>query len=314
MDNESKLRASILVVDDEKDILRMLQEALGLASYDVRTAFNGEEAIEEIRRAAPDLVLMDIQMPKIDGLEVCRLVKSDVCLRHIPILLLTAQNTTRSKVRGLQYGADDYLTKPFEMDELLARVQMLLRRSRIDLEANPLTRLPGNIAIENEIMTHIREKTPFAVLYLDLNDFKAFNDVYGFVKGDEVIQETAQVIREVAETENAFVGHIGGDDFIVITRPDRFENICRKIIEVFDEKVPQFYNPKDRTRGYIMTKDRRGQETRFALLSVAIGVVTNQYRSLSSLGEISTIGAEMKHFAKENKGKGSQYAVDRRRE
>ena len=313
MSSEAAPRAIILVADDEDAIVGLLQDALKSVSYDVVVAHNGEEALQQIAHKAPDLVVLDIQMPKMDGYEVCKQIKSDVYLRHIPVLMLTAQAGTRSKVVGLEQGADDYLTKPFEMDELLARIRTLLRRARIDLEANPLTRLPGNVTIENEILYRIKNKAPFAVLYLDLNSFKAYNDVYGFVKGDEVIRETARLIRAVAEPDGGFLGHIGGDDFIVITTPEHSEVLCQKIIKAFDEKSPGFYTPEDRTRGYISTKDRRGQIAQFPLLSMGIGVVTNQLRVITSLGEVSKVGAEMKHFAKENK-KGSSYAIDRRKE
>lgn len=306
-------RAIILVADDEESIVGMLKEALNTVPYEVRTAHNGQEAIDQIQKGAPDLVVLDIQMPKLDGYEVCKRIKSDVYLRHIPVLMLTAQAGTRSKVRGLEFGADDYLTKPFEMDELLARIQTLLRRAQMDLEANPLTRLPGNVAIEKEILRKIELKAPFAMLYHDLNSFKAYNDVYGFVKGDEVIRETARIIREASEAENAFVGHIGGDDFIVITTPDRYERICKKVIQAFDKQAPTFYTDEDRAKGFVTTKDRRGQITQYPFLSISIGVVTNQLRPMTSLGEISKIGAEMKHFAKESKT-GSSYAVDRRKE
>lgn len=307
-----KRRANILVADDEEAIVGMLQEALRMVPYDVRTAPNGEEALQQIQKLPPDLVVLDIQMPKLDGYEVCKRLKSDVYLRHIPVLMLTAQAGTRSKVRGLEFGADDYLTKPFEMEELLARIQTLLRRAQVDLEANPLTRLPGNIAIENEILHRVQNKTPFAVLYVDLNSFKAYNDVYGFVKGDEVITATSRIVRAAADPHKAFVGHIGGDDFIVVTTPENYETICQKILRDFDAKVPEFYSQEDRAKGYVSTKDRRGQVTKFPLLSIAVGVVTNQHRELTSLGEVSKIGAEMKHFAKEKAG--SNFAVDRRKE
>lgn len=313
MSTDASPRAIILVADDEDAIVGLLQDALKTVSYDVVVAHNGEEALQQITDKAPDLVVLDIQMPKMDGYEVCKQIKSDVYLRHIPVLMLTAQAGTRSKVVGLEQGADDYLTKPFEMDELLARIRTLLRRARIDLEANPLTRLPGNVTIEKEILYRIKTKAPFAVLYLDLNSFKAYNDVYGFVKGDEVIRETARLIRAVAEPDGGFLGHIGGDDFIVITTPEHSEVLCQKIIKAFDAKSPDFYNPEDRARGYISAKDRRGQVAQFPLLSMGIGVVTNQLRVITSLGEVSKVGAEMKHFAKENK-KGSSYAIDRRKE
>ncbi len=302
----------ILVADDEDSMVSMLREALHSVHYDVVVAHNGEEAIEKLRKNPPDLVLLDVQMPKMNGYDVCRQIKSDVFLRHIPVMLLTAQAATTSKVTGLEQGADDYLTKPFEMDELMARIRTLLRRTRLGLEANPLTRLPGNVTIENEILARIQKKTPFAVLYLDLNSFKAYNDIYGFVKGDEVIRETARIILTQSDMVHGFVGHIGGDDFIVIAAPSEAEALCQKIIKAFDEKASDFYTPEDRARGYVETKDRRGKVTQYPILSMAIGVVTNQYRPLTSIGEVSKIGAEMKHFAKENKG--SSYAVDRRRE
>src|SRR5690242_14116917 len=189
----------ILVADDEDSILLMLRDALRSFDYDVVVAHNGKEALQELRKNPPDLVLLDVMMPEMNGYEVCREVKSDVFLRHIPVMLLTAQAGMSSKVTGLEQGADDYVTKPFEMAELVARIRTLLRRTRIGLEANPLTRLPGNITIEKEIMQRIKTNAPFAVLYIDLNEFKAYNDIYGFVKGDDIIRETARIIVPLAE-------------------------------------------------------------------------------------------------------------------
>jgi diguanylate cyclase (GGDEF)-like protein len=292
----------------------MLQEALLLARYDVRVAHDGQEALDLVTAEPPDIVLLDVQMPRMNGFDVCKSIKSDVFLRHIPVLMLTAQSTTRNKVTGLECGADDYVTKPFDMDELLARIRTLLRRTRQGLEANPLTRLPGNVTIEKEIMQRIKNNTPFAVLYVDLNEFKAYNDTYGFVKGDDVIKETARLVVAASEARNGFVGHIGGDDFVVITSPEDAEDLCKQIIADFDSKSPGFYTEEDRTRGYVTTKDRRGQVTQFKLLSMAIGVVTSVVRKITSLGEVSKIGAEMKHFAKDHKEKRSAYAIDRRKD
>ncbi len=312
MPDESK--TLILVADDEDSMVAMLRDALQSVHYEVAVAHNGEEALEKIRKNPPDLVLLDVQMPKMSGYEVCRQIKSDMLLRHIPVMLLTAQAGTSNKVTGLEQGADDYLTKPFEMDELQARIRTLLRRTRLGLEANPLTRLPGNVTIENEILARIQKKAPFAVLYLDLNSFKAYNDIYGFVKGDDVIRETARIILTHSANSSAFIGHIGGDDFIVLTVPEDAEPLCQRIIKAFDAKVPDFYSPEDCAREYVETKDRRGQVTKYPLLSMAIGVMTSQIKPFTSLGEVSKIGAEMKHFAKEKKEKGSSYAIDRRRE
>jgi len=310
----SNTKTVILVADDEDAMVFMLREALQHAEYEVLVAHNGQEAIDQLRKSPPDLVLLDVKMPKMSGYDVCRQIKSDTFLRHIPVMLLTAQAGTDSKVTGLEQGADDYLTKPFDVAELIARIRTLLRRTRLGLEANPLTRLPGNVTIETEILTRIQNKTPFAVLYVDLNSFKAYNDTYGFVKGDDVIRETARILLTQSALSRGFVGHIGGDDFIVLTVPEQAEDLCKRLIAAFDAKAPDFYTLEDKARGYVETKDRKGQITRFPLLSMAIGVVSNQVRPLSSLGEVSKIGAEMKHFAKDNKDKGSSYAIDRRKE
>jgi diguanylate cyclase (GGDEF)-like protein len=302
----------ILVADDEDSILSLLHNALQSVHYQVVVARDGKEALEQVQRSTPDLVILDVQMPELNGYAVCRRIKSDVLLRHIPVLMLTSQAGTASKVTGLEHGADDYLTKPFVMDELLARIKTLLRRTRMGLEANPISHLPGNVSIEREILARLQSEEPMAVLYFDLNSFKAYNDVYGFVKGDEVIRETARLILEHAHQVDDFVGHIGGDDFIVVTTPARVEMLCKTVLKEFDAKMPSFYSPEDYQRGHVEAKDRRGQVTVFPLLSLAVGVVTNQHRKITSLGEISKIGAEMKHFAKENKG--SSYAIDRRKE
>jgi diguanylate cyclase (GGDEF)-like protein len=308
--NDSK--TVILVADDEESMAMMLEEALRSAGYDVIRAHDGLEAFQKVQSESPDLVLMDVQMPLMDGFAVCQKIKADLMLRHTPVMMLTAQAGVSSKVTGLDRGADDYLTKPFDLQELIARIRTLLRRTRQGLEANPLTRLPGNNTIETEILKRLEANAPFAVLYLDLNAFKAYNDTYGFLKGDEVIRQTAKIILKETDKDRGFVGHIGGDDFIVLTDPATCEALCARVIAHFDDMAPKFYNAADRRRGFVQAEDRRGQKTRFPLLSIAIGVVTNQYKILSSLGEVSSIGTEMKHFAKEKKDKGSAYVVDRR--
>ncbi len=285
-----------------------------MARYDVRIAHDGEEALKLVAEAPPDIVLLDVQMPRMNGFDVCKSIKSDVFLRHIPVLMLTAQGSVQNKVTGLECGADDYVTKPFDMDELLARIRTLLRRTRQGLEANPLTRLPGNVTIEKEIIQKIKTQAPFAVLYLDLNEFKAYNDIYGFVKGDDVIRETARLVVSEAESQSGFVGHIGGDDFVVITMPELAEPMCKRILAAFDAKSPEFYTEEDRARGFVSSKNRKGEVTQFPLLSMSIGVVTSQVRKITSIGEVSKIGAEMKHFAKEHKEKRSAYAIDRRKD
>jgi diguanylate cyclase (GGDEF)-like protein len=229
--------------------------------------------------------------------------------------MLTGKGEVQDKVEGIEAGADDYVVKPFEPQELLARIKMSLRRTARDLEANPLTRLPGNNAIMDEIQIRIDTKQKFAVCYIDLDLFKSYNDKYGFERGDEVIRETARIIiRTVQEVggPDDFIGHIGGDDFVVITTPERAEPMCQRLIRSFEETKTSFYAPEDLENGYIMAKNRQGHITRIPLLSVSIGVVSNEYRSINHVVQVGEIGAELKEYAKSLEG--SNYVKDQRKE
>jgi len=229
-------------------------------------------------------------------------------LQGLPVLFLTSMVQTSSKVQGLNLGADDYITKPFHPQELLARVQGALRAHRIDLEANPLSRLPGNPSIEREIDARIRSGKGFAVLYADLNNFKAFNDKYGFKRGDGVIRKTAELLLSLRRPGD-FVGHVGGDDFIVVTVPELAEEYCRRAVAEFAAYAPSAYDPAARRKGYIEVDDRQGRKTRFPLVGIAIGGVTNEQRPLESVGQVSAIGAEMKKRAKASP---DSYVFDKR--
>ncbi|MBI3507628.1 MAG: response regulator [Proteobacteria bacterium] len=299
----------VLVTDDDPHIRSLLQELLEVAGYLVDTATNGKEGLEKVVRDPPDLLLLDVEMPIMTGWEVLQRIKSDVLLRHLPVLMLTSLSQIQDKVHGLDLGADDYLTKPFNVPELLARVRGALKRTRTELEANPLSRLPGNNSIEREVSARIAAGAKFFVLYADLNNFKAFNDRYGFQRGDRIIQETARILLAAVQPGD-FVGHVGGDDFIVVTTPERAEAFCDKAIREFDSVAPSHYDPEDRQREFIEIQDRQGVLTKFPFVGIAIGGVTNVHRPLTSVGQVSMLGAEMKKFAK--KPGRSAYAFDRR--
>ncbi len=304
----------ILVVDDEPDIRDVLKITLEAEKYEVIEAENGEEAIKIVSQKVPDLVLLDYKMPKMDGREVCRRIKKDILLRHLPIIMVTGKGEITDKVDGIDAGADDYIVKPFEPEELLAHIRMILRRTEIDLEANPLTRLPGNISILNDLNQRLASQNPFAVCYVDLDKFKAYNDTYGFEHGDNVIKETARILlRTVKEQGNPddFVGHIGGDDFVVVTTIPAVDTLCPKIIKDFDKTIRVFYNATDWKNGYIIGHDRQGAERKFPLLSISIGVVTNESRKIDHVAQIGEIGAELKAYAKSLKK--SNYVVDKRK-
>ena len=304
---------AILVADDEPAILAILKDILEREGFEVRTASDGEEALASIRRSAPDIAVLDYQMPRKNGIQVTAELKRDPALEYLPVILLSGAAERDTRVSGLNLGADDFIAKPVDLPEFLARIRMIIKRTQGVLAANPLTRLPGNVSIETRINEALKSGAPLDVLYLDLNHFKAYNDAYGFQAGDRVIKATGELLLSVVRASpKDFVGHIGGDDFIVVTQPDRSEALAQRMLEAFAHLAPTFYGETDRKRGYILSTDRQGNVKQFPLLSLSIGIVTNRHRKLASLGQVSQIGAEVKKKAKSLGG--NRCYVDRRKD
>ncbi|MGQ0669663.1 MAG: GGDEF domain-containing response regulator [Actinomycetota bacterium] len=305
--------ALVLVVDDDPFIARLLEIELHAAGYLVRVASDGGEALEAARERCPDLVLADVMMPNMDGLELTRHLREDPNTAAACVILLTARGLSADKLEGLSAGADDYIVKPFDTPELLARVRGALRRSKDMRAQSPLTGLPGNVQIQEEIQARVEAGREFAVLYADLDQFKAFNDHYGFARGDEVLRLTAGLIQEVALDEGgpeAFTGHVGGDDFVVVSSTETAPRIAVRIVEGFDEKAWGLYDPRDAARGHIEVKNRGGDVERFPILSISVGVATTERRRFSHFAEAVAIATEMKSFTKGTAG--SSWAIDRR--
>ncbi len=305
---------SILVVDDDPDIARFVEVNLRSAGYEVSVASDGEEALEKAGSLRPDLVLLDVMMPRIDGFEVAHRLRRNPQTSNTSIIMLTAKALATDKVLGLTAGADDYIIKPFDPIELLARVKGTLRRAKEMRNLSPLTGLPGNIRIQEEIERMVREESPFAVLYADLDNFKAYNDQKGFVQGDGLIQATARILQDaVVEQAGAdgFVGHVGGDDFVAVVPPDVAEDVAKRVVETFDRKIEEFYDPEDVQRGYVEVEDRKGELQRLPLAGISVGIATTMVRSFAHYGEAVSVATEMKQYAKREPR--SSYAVDRRK-
>jgi diguanylate cyclase (GGDEF)-like protein len=304
----------VLIVDDDKFMVKILSDYLQKENYSVLTALDFNGAMEQIHHNTPEIILLDVVLPDMNGYEICRLLKNDTRTSHIPIIMLTSKGQVEDKVTGLEAGAEDYITKPFDNLELIARVKTHLRRAKQQKSFNPLTGLPGNILIEEEIKQRVsNSKKKFSVLYIDLDNFKAYNDVYGFLKGDEIIKFLAHIMeKSVKEYGNKddFIGHIGGDDYITITTPDKEDVICKAIINQFDSTISLFYSTEDRKKGYIKTKDRTNQKIKYPFMSLSIAVVSNDRRYLENHWQVSELAAEMKKFAKAKAG--SVYVKDRR--
>jgi diguanylate cyclase (GGDEF)-like protein len=305
---------TILVVDDDADIARFVEVNLRSAGYEVSVATDGEEALERAAALRPDLVLLDVMMPRIDGFEVAQRLRRNPQTANASIIMLTAKALSTDKVLGLTAGADDYIIKPFDPIELLARVKGTLRRAKEMRNLSPLTGLPGNIRIQEEIERGVRDKRPFAVLYSDLDNFKAYNDQKGFVRGDRLIQATARIIQdavvEFAGSEG-FVGHVGGDDFVAVVPPEVAEDVAKRIVERFDGDIHEFYEKEDLERGYVEVEDRKGVMQKLPLAGVSVGIATTNVRMFEHYGEAVAVATEMKQFAKRESN--SSYAVDRRK-
>lgn len=304
---------TILVVEDEASLRKILQMQLEGAGYHVVTAEDGLEGLEQVRRAAPDLVLLDVMMPRMDGSEVCRQLKANFLTSQIPVIMLTALGELRDKVAGLDVGANDYMTKPYALDELLIRMRNILRFSRLQREANPLTGLPGNVAIEAEATKRISSGEQFAFLYLDIDHFKAFNDYYSYQDGDKAIKLAASIIltavRRIGGSTD-FVGHVGGDDFVVFSTPEHARAVAEKIKREFDEQMPKLYREEDLSRKYVEVMNRQNVVTKTPLMSITIAGVTNIGRTITHVGQLSDIAAQLKRYGKSKTG--SQIVWERR--
>jgi diguanylate cyclase (GGDEF)-like protein len=306
-------RELVLVADDDEDIVRFVEVNLRLEGFEVVTAADGEQALQIACESSPDLALLDVMMPRLDGVEVVQRLRSDARTRHISVIMLTAKSMSADKVVGLTAGADDYMIKPFDPIELVARVKSTLRRSHEMRDVNPLPLLPGNLQVQDEIARRIASGEPVALMHVDLDNFKAYNDYYGFLRGDEVIKTLAAVateaVRSAAGTDDVLVGHVGGDDFVLVLPSDGAQGVAEALIAAWDDRVRNHYDVEDLRRGYIEVNDRRGHLHRFPIMAVSIGIA-GASSPASTHREVAAAAAEMKLFAKRDGA--SSYATDRR--
>lgn len=296
---------TILVVEDDAAIRRILGYQLQKAGYEVIAAEDGETGLYLARKHHPDLVLLDVMLPRLDGHEVCRQIRQDFKISQTPIIMLTARSSVKDRVAGFAQGANDYLMKPYDQEEMLVRVKNTLTLARNQREANPLTGLPGNPAIESELSHRIGAGESFAFLYLDIDNFKGYNDTYGYAKGDSAIRLLRGIIteslHEVGE-EKGFAGHVGGDDFVMVTSIERGEEIARRIVKSFDLMKRKLFRKDDWQRGFLTVLNRQGSEQRIPLMSLTVAIVENHEGSYEHMGQISDAAFELKHYGKSFQG------------
>ncbi|HYO48546.1 MAG TPA: response regulator [Chloroflexia bacterium] len=271
--------SKILIVDDEPTIVELLEEHLRSEGYDTAHAYSGEEALQSLGKNVPDLVILDLMLPGMDGYEVCRLMQQDPRLNHIPVIMLTARSAVPNKVLGYQRGADDYVLKPFDPEELSVRVRAQLHHLYHDTVAE-LTGLPGAQAVEDIIRkTTADHDNPWAIIYVDVANATAYNEAYTFIEGDELIKVAGEALTEaVKESGNAndFVGHMGGDKFVVVTRPEHVQGITSQAQSLFAEHSQELYSPTDRHQGYMVTMNHQGLLSHVKLCSLDFDVVSSE--------------------------------------
>jgi diguanylate cyclase (GGDEF)-like protein len=294
-------RREILIVDDQQSVLLQLRLQLEQLGYEVRVAESGEQALSEIQRRRPDLVLLDMAMPGMDGTAVCEKIKGSHRTSSIPVVMLTKRNDMYSKVQALQCGANDYLTKPYHKDELRLRVKNALDLRDQLRDTNPLTKLPGNSEIERQLRQRVGAAESFAYLFIDIDDFKAFNDLYGHQRGDRLILATGELLAKMLEEmggESDFLGHVGGDDYVIMCAPQTAAAIAEGIARRFDVMVNDHFDARERERGCLEVAGRTGMIERHRLTTITVAVVASRDNAFPHAGDVSARAAEVKRHAK----------------
>ncbi|MBN1687995.1 MAG: response regulator [Candidatus Omnitrophica bacterium] len=304
----------ILVADQDPLVCTLVATRLKARGYEVMEATRSLDVLRAIEVQKFDLIILATNLDRIEGKLPIDKIRQKAHLMAVPIILMTEQDKISELIMSQERGFDDFLMKPFNPLVLQLRVAMNIARATQRMEANALTRLPGNPSIDRMIRAKIESGEKFSVLYIDINNFKSFNDRYSFEQGDDVIRQTAKILIQtrdrVSQNNECFIGHIGGDDFIVVLTPAAEEIFARTFINEFDRIIPTYYHEQDRKRGFIRVTNRQGKKQDFPLMSCAVAACNNLHKIYKSLGEIARDAAEVKGFLKSQPG--SHYLRDRR--
>lgn len=287
-------KSRLLIVEDDVDIANMLEIYFGGLHYEVDIASRGSEALEKTRQRLPHLIVLDIMLPDIDGYEVCRTMRTQTRTSHIPVIFLTQKDERSDKLQGLELGADDYITKPFDIEELRLRVYNAIARSERESLTDPHTNLPSGQLIEDQLRKIIHTQG-WAYIDIRLNHFDDFKEAYGFVASDNVLRFTAMLIGEIVDefgTINDFVGHTGNDHFVIITTEESSWSVKDNLLARFSEEILTHYNYLDRQKGYIEFSGNGGAPEQSPVISISIGVVSPSEHEFTDIREITELASE----------------------
>ena len=304
----------IFIIDEEKTLMDNLTEMFKKdKNYKFKMVRTKE--LDIALKNIPALFIINEDTTEDNVIEIAKRIRENEDNNITPIIVISSNKNKEHRIQILETSVEYMIGAPADQDYLYYTIKNIIRLIYTNRKISPLTGLPGNVQIHAELKKRLLKKEKFSVLYLDLDNFKAYNDVYGFLKGDEIIKFTAQIIlKNVHTTEgcDSFVGHIGGDDFVAIVGNVDYESICQSIIAEFDEGVKRFFNEEDNKKGYIEVANRKNVMEQFPLTSISIGVVDVTENRFYNLLEIGEVGAQVKHLAKTVMG--SAYVIDRRRE
>jgi PleD family two-component response regulator len=296
--------ALILIADDDPDLRAVIRDALRAGGHEVEAVPNGTAALEFVRTHKPDLAVLDYRMGRPDGFEVCRAIKDSPRTGHVPVLILTAEGAVESRLDGFDAGADDYLAKPFDPRELIARTGALLRLARRGLDRNPTSGLPGGRAIERELARRADRAEPVAVCYFDLEHFKPFGDHFGFARADRTIRAAGETLQEAVSHSDGFVGHVGGDDFLVFVPAEEARPLVERVRGEFAGRLEEIVGEEVARKGCYVGHDREGNQRTFRLTRFTVVIVHTDLSRWPSADALGERVAELKAQAKRSEEDG----------
>ncbi len=308
-------KCNVLIIEDSATLRQMVTMSLEERGYRVWGAPDGITALHSLTEHAPDAIILDLNLPDIDGFELCKRMKSAPGSHDIPVLVITGLDQPGFEIMAIEAGADDFIAKPVDPLVLDARIEMVVRRMRRERFANALTGLPSNALTEERLAFMLARRRPFAAMFIDIDDFKPFNRRYGYARGDLLLRHVSELIIEsvhFAECEDSFIGHMGADDFVVICEPEHAEAVANEIAKAFDLSVMDFYEDEDRERGFFVLANRAGDVTHYGPLTLSIGIVPVIDSFPDSVITLTDAGAELRQYARQSDG--SSVMTERRAE
>ena len=308
------MQQEIYIIDDNDDIIKKLTN---LFKNEKEFKFRNvkTEKIDIALKNIPSIIIIIEDEVNRDVLDICKKIREDEDNKITPVIVVSSNIDKEHRIKIMEQSIEYYIKKPIDEQYFYYTIKNLSRLISTNRRVSPLTGLPGNVQILAELKKRLINKEKFSVLYLDLDNFKAYNDFYGFIKGDNIISYTAEIITNIINKnnrENTFIGHIGGDDFVAIVSDDDIEDLCQIIIATFDSKINKYFSEEDLKKGYLEVENRKGKIEQFPLTSLSIGVVICEPGRFKNVLEIGEVGAQVKHLAKTVMG--SSYAIDRRKE